>query len=431
MEEAEVDKRLEQVLDEQDPELLWDMRKQNSGRHTEYDEFLNRCKEYIASSVETAVDERRHDSIADDEVIVHLATALSVRDLHEQVSSRCPEGTKIPGIQWLRMQFWPRRPTAKTAARYTGKLKVKYMVQARQFRADHVDCHYASALFRYEKECAIMFRDHVTLVSMDDKHTIKVGEPGCPVAAAERGKQVLVAMGKKLAVADHDFTRLSLTPSVNLFIDVPEKIDESFHRGQVCISFKENAFQPSTPVRHVTELHSELTDMNLDGKPILMLYTDGGPDHRVTYMSVQLSIISLFLSLDLDYVCAVRTPPKHSWKNPVERIMSIINLGLQGVGIMRKEIENENKLTSCGGLKSVREMAEKVPELKDEVLGAVQPSIKLLRNLMERLKLKDLRFKTYDPASDDAIDDMWRKILQVKCTHFVSNNNILCQVFLI
>ncbi len=28
---------------------------------------------------------------------------------------------------------------------------------------------------------------------MDDKHRLKVGEPGIPVAAAERGRQVLVS----------------------------------------------------------------------------------------------------------------------------------------------------------------------------------------------------------------------------------------------
>lgn len=37
----------------------------------------------------------------------------------------------------------------------------------------------------------------------------------------------------------------------------------------------------------------------------------------------------------------VRTPPMNSWKNPPERIMSILNLALQSVGLMRKE-QSEN-----------------------------------------------------------------------------------------
>ncbi|XP_071947398.1 uncharacterized protein [Antedon mediterranea] len=413
LDEAEVDRRLEQVLDEQDPELLWDRRHCNPGRPLEYDTFLNKCRETINAGIETAVDDRRHDQVSENEVITHLATAVSVRDLYDQVIERCDEGTKIPSLQWLRLQFWPRRPTAKAAARFTGKLKIKFMVQARQFRAHHVDSHYASALFRYQKKFSIRFKEHLVFVSMDDKHTIKVGEPGCPVAAVERGKQVLVAMGKKFVVADHDFTRLSLTPSVNLFIDVPDHIDDSFHVGQVCISFKENCFQPSSPIRHMTELRQEMTNLNLN-KPMLLAYTDGGPDHRVTYLSVQLSLIAMFVNLDLDFLCAVRTPPKRSWKNPVERIMSIINVGLQGVGVMReKAITHEDKLTKCGGLKDTREMAKTIPELKEEVLESVQPCIELLRNVMERLKLKDQGFKTFGPADIDEMADLWSNVLQV------------------
>lgn len=72
-------------------------------------------------------------------------------------------------------------------------------------------------------------------------------------------------------------------------------------------------------------------------QPILLLYTDGGPDHHCTYMSVKLSIIALFLEMDLDCVIALRTAPSNSWANPVERIMSIVNMGLQGVGVMRRK----------------------------------------------------------------------------------------------
>ena len=70
---------------------------------------------------------------------------------------------------------------------------------------------------------------------------------------------------------------------------------------------------------------------------MLLLYTDGGPDHRVNFLSVQLSYVALFLTRDLDYLVAVRTPPYNSWKNPAERVMSELNLALQTVGIMRQK----------------------------------------------------------------------------------------------
>lgn len=327
---------------------------------------------------------------ASDDVVTHLATALSVRDPHEQVSNKCAEGTAIPSIQ-----FWPRRPSAKTASRYTGRLKVKFIIQARQLRSNHVDAHYASALFRYQKEFGIKFRDHLTFTSLDDKHTIKVGEPQCPVAAVERGKQVPVSKDKKLTVADHDFMRLTLTPSVAMIIDVPESIEGSFYRGRVFVLFKENAFQPSSPRRHMAELKKILQRFG-PVKPILVLYTDGGPDHRLTYLSVQLSLISLWLNLDLDFLCAVRTPPQHSWKNPVERIISIINLALQGVGVMRGEVPHESELKRCGSLKSIRDLAKKTPVLKEEVQNSVKPMMELLSTLIQRLKLKEHSLESQD-----------------------------------
>ena len=411
--EADVDQRVSRILDEEDPELIWDLRTNNDGRPEEYKEFLQHCQQYINASVETAVDDRRHDVVVgSDDVVTHLATALSVRDLHEQVSNKCAEGTAIPSIQWLRIEFWPRRPSAKTASRYTGRLKIKFMIQARQLRSNHVDAHYASALFRYQKEFSIKFRDHLTFTSLDDKHTMKVGEPQCPVAAVERGKQVLVSKDKKLTVADHDLTRLTLTPSVAMIIDVPESIEGSFYRGRVFVLFKENAFQPSSPRRHMAELKKILQRLG-PVKPILVLYTDGGPDHRLTYLSVQLSLISHWLNLDLDFLCAVRTPPQHSWKNPVERIMSIINLALQGVGVMREEVPHESELKRCGSLKSIRELAKKIPVLKEEVLNSVKPMTELLSTLIQRLKLKEHNFESQDAASVEDIDVLWKEVLKV------------------
>jgi hypothetical protein len=56
---------------------------------------------------------------------------------------------------------------------------------------------------------------------------MKVGEPGYPVAAVERGREVLVAMRTRFEVGDHDFTKLSIIPSVILKLDIPENIEGS------------------------------------------------------------------------------------------------------------------------------------------------------------------------------------------------------------
>ena len=168
---------------------------------------------------------------------------------------------------------------------------------------EHEDSHYAAAIFRYEREYASQVREHARFLCIDDKHRAKVGEPGFPVAAAERGRKVIVAHDTSFEVGDHDFTKFSLIPSVVLRVDIPEDVSESWYRGQVTITLKDAAFEPSSPMQHTTELLLEG-----DAKPILFLYSDGGPDHRVTYISAQTALIALFRSLDLDYVLPVLLP---------------------------------------------------------------------------------------------------------------------------
>ena len=114
-------------------------------------------------------------------------------------------------------------------------------------------------------------------------------------------------------------------------------------------------------LRHSAELYEVICNHDLLSNPVRFLYSDGGPDHRLTYLSVQLSLISLFLTLNLYYLCACRTAPYHSWRNPVERHMSIVNLGLQSVRMMRKEVgsENEAVIMKCNNMKQLRKVAEK------------------------------------------------------------------------
>lgn len=136
-----------------------------------------------------------------------MACAISVRDLVEQVKARCPDGTNIPCTSWVQLQFWLKTIHAKSKIHYTGKFNIKFMIQARQFRKSHEDTHYAAAVFRYHREMAVNFREFSNYVCLDDKHRIKIGEPGFPVAAAERGRRVLMSRGTSFEVDNHDFTR--------------------------------------------------------------------------------------------------------------------------------------------------------------------------------------------------------------------------------
>ena len=228
---------------------------------------------------------------------------------------------------------------------------------------------------------------------LDDKHRVSIGEPGYPVAAVDRGKRVIVSRNQDFLVADHDFTRFSIVPSVSFFIDIPEELSETWYQGQVYVTLKEAALEPSSPVRHAAELISCIQQECTSAQPILFLYTDGGPDHRITYLSVQVTLISVFLVADLDFLCACRTAPAQSWKNPVERVMSVLNLGLQSVGLMRKECSQsaEEALSNCNVLKQIRAAVANNPELADEVADSIEPVKILISDVFKRLSLKEKR----------------------------------------
>ena len=76
-------------------------------------------------------------------------------------------------------------------------------------------------------------------------------------------------------------------------------------------------------------------------KPILLIYTDDGPDHNYTLASNQLALICLFLQLDLDILQAVRTAKHHSWKTTSEQVNCILHLRLQAIQLMHQEMTPE------------------------------------------------------------------------------------------
>jgi hypothetical protein len=90
----------------EDPDILVDLRHLNTNGTDRFAVFWKKCETFLQEC--TAVHERRHGNAT------YLARALSVRDLVEEVSKQCPKDTPIPSLQWVRLQFYPKNPRAKT-----------------------------------------------------------------------------------------------------------------------------------------------------------------------------------------------------------------------------------------------------------------------------------------------------------------------------
>ena len=72
--------------------------------------------------------------------------------------------------------------------------------------------------------------------------------------------------------------------------------------------------------------------------------SNGGGDRKVDFLSIKKALISKFLIRDLDEIIVCRTAAGSSYRNTVERIHAVANLGLQSVGMTRQKMSPDMKL---------------------------------------------------------------------------------------
>ncbi|XP_076103163.1 uncharacterized protein LOC143072213 [Mytilus galloprovincialis] len=387
-----LDERVRQALLAEDSDLVTDLRHINPGRPGDtFNDFFENLHQKVEQMV--AADERRHN-------VEHMATYLSVRDLKEQVEKDLEPGSAIPSESSILYAFVPKNSHANTAKLYKSKIPLQFKIQTRQLRVSHQDDHYCSAVFKYIRQFAIKFRDCCKLLCIDDKAKIDYGEPGMAVSSGVRGKKSIVPSNVSLSALDHDLqTKGSVTPSVSLDVSIPESIDDTFYRGKVSVIYKDSIFMPSSPWRHATEI-CQMLQASGEVPPLVILFSDGGPDHRITYHAVKLSLIVMFKKLDLDMLVAGRTAPGNSWVNPAERIMSLLNIAAQNVAFTRSEMNSEMEqiIKSANSMSEIRSKAEKNPRLKTSWIESVQTVIDILIERTKRVALKAVPFDCPTPS---------------------------------
>lgn len=93
--------------------------------------------------------------------------------------------------------------------------------------------------------------------------------------------------------------------------------------------------------------------------------------------------------------------------------MSILNLGLQCVGLMRQEmgVEFEEIMSKCNSMNDIRKAAEESPSLKEGLKQSLNPMITLLNDVFKRLQLKNENFETFEAASELDMDILWNSLL--------------------
>ena len=316
---------MRQAIIGEDPNLVVDLIHLNKGRPSDTFKVFFDTMEIKVDKI-SAADEHRYG-------VAHLSNFITLRDLIEQITKDCPTAIPIPRETTILFAFTPKNAYMKTARLYKSQFQLKFKVQSWQLRASHVDGHYCASQFCYIKQYAVNTREVTTFLCTNDKSKIDYGEPNHAISLGVSGKKSIVPVSTVLGALNHNVNlKGSFTLSVSLEVEIPDELD-SFYRGQVTVALKGSVLQPSSPFRHATEIKELLQD---HVKLVLMIYSNGGSDHRLTYHSVQLSLISVFVNLDLGMLIAARTAPEHSWANPIERLMSLLNLAYQNVANSRK-----------------------------------------------------------------------------------------------
>lgn len=412
--EKELDERVMKFLvASDDPDILLDHRGVSSTGKTKFEKFFSEVEAYFEEYMSgLCVNDRRHGSV------LYLPCATSLEDLRLKVKDRVSEDTLIPHKETLRLQFHPARVTAAVSSKYTGRLNCKFRVQSRLLRQDHQDSKYVAVYYKYLKHFAVKHKEYVTFICMDDKAIVPVGLPDLPISTGVRPRnKTIVPDGAQLLACDHDFHVSGIVPSVILVPEIPQSPSDSFFSGSIFVLNKDKVFQASSPFRHAAEfiktmrLHRSIDDVSLS-TPVLTIFTDGGPDHRLTYDTVKFSLVEIFTCLDLDMLIALRTAPHNSWMNPAERVMSSLNFGLQHVALARDKMETkyEDCVKHRSTLGSYRQLAEDKPQFAAAYMESMADPIRILNERFQSISVNNEHIKCISSCETSDIEEILEEL---------------------
>ena len=92
------------------------------------------------------------------DIIVHVSVAISARSLYNKCKETALKALKeedIPSLSCFCFQFWLKDSWMHTALNYTGRFKIKYMMQKHMIWKQHDDDCYCACLYKYLRSMAV------------------------------------------------------------------------------------------------------------------------------------------------------------------------------------------------------------------------------------------------------------------------------------
>ena len=125
----------------------------NNAKIPQFEEFWSIAAEFIEDK--TAVSDGRHNSSDDQgDIVVYMAMANSYADMYRQcvVAKALKDEIAVTSLCVVLQQFWPTTKTASNILHYTGRFKIKRMVQARILCKYNPDSHYTNAIYSFMRK---------------------------------------------------------------------------------------------------------------------------------------------------------------------------------------------------------------------------------------------------------------------------------------
>jgi len=96
---------------------------------------------------------------------------------------------------------------------------------------------------------------------------------------------------------------------------------------------------------------------------------------------------------------------------PVERIMSVVNLGLQSVGLMKQQADEEFEtiISKCNSTEQLRSAAKNKPELKLKLADSIEPAKITLLDIITRLKWNGVPLEVHNSTTEIEIKELRKR----------------------
>ena len=70
--------------------------------------------------------------------------------------------------------------------------------------------------------------------------------------------------------------------------------------------------------------------------------------------------------------------------------MSLLNIGLQSVGLMREKMPDdmESAMSQASNMEEIRKVAQSIPDFREHFSRSLKPALQVLSSVLGRLQLK-------------------------------------------